>query len=433
MASSLPSEIWETIIDHLYSSKTALLQCSLVCKSWLPACRYHLFASVVLGPENLHGFQSLISSGSCTVRNCVQELFVSFLELSPAASDSPAEVTLADHLSTPKVLKSGHVPNQLRPFSKLTRVSAVILVNGDAFPVQDSTYAPQNVELGLAFAHVTRLRIDAFSFTSFHAFCDLISSFRHLETLHMMDLEWSEEPPEEAFVSGICPAVPKHLHEIHLSRCYSRDIIGWILSEFSVLITVAFLGIVSPSDVNAISRLLQRSGPHLRALQFSFESFDAGGDAEDFFNGVDLSLNTRLRFLQIDGFMLFHSRGASLTTPEHWVLKILSTLQSPSVEEIALEVASNVLCLDEEDLSAVVALDAILSEPKFGKLRTLRFPSNKTEQLQKLRGLMPCTKTKGIIANGSPVYASRIRSKAFDPLPDRDADWERLAAWSFTM
>ena len=41
--SQLPQEMIDMIIDFLYSEEDALAACSLVCRSWLPATRYHLF------------------------------------------------------------------------------------------------------------------------------------------------------------------------------------------------------------------------------------------------------------------------------------------------------------------------------------------------------------------------------------------------------
>ena len=39
----LPNELFDRIIDHLHDSRTILSVCSLVCRSWLPSCRLHLF------------------------------------------------------------------------------------------------------------------------------------------------------------------------------------------------------------------------------------------------------------------------------------------------------------------------------------------------------------------------------------------------------
>lgn len=45
---SFPAELEDMIIDHLKDDKKALANCSLVCQSWRPRSRYHLFSTVSL-------------------------------------------------------------------------------------------------------------------------------------------------------------------------------------------------------------------------------------------------------------------------------------------------------------------------------------------------------------------------------------------------
>jgi hypothetical protein len=49
---TFPSETFDEIIDHLHPDKAALATCALVCRSWLPSSRYHLFAEVNIVLEN---------------------------------------------------------------------------------------------------------------------------------------------------------------------------------------------------------------------------------------------------------------------------------------------------------------------------------------------------------------------------------------------
>jgi hypothetical protein len=43
---NLPLELTDRVIDFLHSDKNALAACSLVCKSWVPASRYHFFGEI---------------------------------------------------------------------------------------------------------------------------------------------------------------------------------------------------------------------------------------------------------------------------------------------------------------------------------------------------------------------------------------------------
>ncbi|KAJ3798938.1 hypothetical protein GGU11DRAFT_779106 [Lentinula aff. detonsa] len=53
----LPNELHELIIDELTYSFPELKSCSLVCKAWLPRCRYHLYRVVRIGPRRVHGIE----------------------------------------------------------------------------------------------------------------------------------------------------------------------------------------------------------------------------------------------------------------------------------------------------------------------------------------------------------------------------------------
>ncbi|KAJ6527266.1 CNH domain-containing protein [Mycena vulgaris] len=50
---TLPTELFERIIDFLHADKTALLTCSIVCRSWFPTSRYHLYALLPVIPVTL--------------------------------------------------------------------------------------------------------------------------------------------------------------------------------------------------------------------------------------------------------------------------------------------------------------------------------------------------------------------------------------------
>lgn len=46
----LPWELTDHILDHHHDDEQTLKACMLVCRAWLPSCRYHLFHSVTLQP-----------------------------------------------------------------------------------------------------------------------------------------------------------------------------------------------------------------------------------------------------------------------------------------------------------------------------------------------------------------------------------------------
>ena len=53
-------EVIDIIIDFLHDDKHELGTCALVCKSWLPASRYHLFRSITIRSHNIGQFVQLM-------------------------------------------------------------------------------------------------------------------------------------------------------------------------------------------------------------------------------------------------------------------------------------------------------------------------------------------------------------------------------------
>ncbi len=63
----LPTELCNLIIDHLHDSKPSLLVCSLVCRAWVPECRFHLFHKVRLDRDKANPFFQLFESPHATI------------------------------------------------------------------------------------------------------------------------------------------------------------------------------------------------------------------------------------------------------------------------------------------------------------------------------------------------------------------------------
>ncbi|KAG6827707.1 hypothetical protein H0H92_010708 [Tricholoma furcatifolium] len=81
---SLPQELVDAIIDELFDDADALLNCSVVCRSWTEACQHHLFHSLTLG-----GSSNVVRFGKtgAHIRVCSDEQqylrFDAFLEQHP--------------------------------------------------------------------------------------------------------------------------------------------------------------------------------------------------------------------------------------------------------------------------------------------------------------------------------------------------------------
>lgn len=101
---ALPQELTDDIIDHLHSDRSSLLNCSLVCKTWTPAARYHLFECTSLSLEHsvlpLREFDECLSNGLITA-SCIKtfKLFGSGISDSDDSVTEIPEAALASVLS----------------------------------------------------------------------------------------------------------------------------------------------------------------------------------------------------------------------------------------------------------------------------------------------------------------------------------------------
>jgi hypothetical protein len=116
----LPAEILDHIVDHLHDTKTALSNCSLVSKSWIPRTRKHLFADI--------GFQVALRMRS-------------WKKTFPDSATSPARYTktlyIGDHVLT---AGDAEVGSLLRDFSCVVHLE--VGDHGSGFDTSKVSFAP---------------------------------------------------------------------------------------------------------------------------------------------------------------------------------------------------------------------------------------------------------------------------------------------------
>lgn len=69
---ALPQEIRDQVIDILHSEERTLAACYLVCSSWTPRSRLHLFHDVVISGQQLESVYQILSSSLCTILNSIR-------------------------------------------------------------------------------------------------------------------------------------------------------------------------------------------------------------------------------------------------------------------------------------------------------------------------------------------------------------------------
>ncbi|KAK0447813.1 uncharacterized protein EV420DRAFT_1246316, partial [Desarmillaria tabescens] len=74
-----PPELCDRIIDFLHRDHKALEACSLVCRAWIPASRFHLFECIhygVLAWSSSRAMVDLLDSSFCTLFKYVREITI---------------------------------------------------------------------------------------------------------------------------------------------------------------------------------------------------------------------------------------------------------------------------------------------------------------------------------------------------------------------
>src|SRR5262245_31431042 len=72
--SLLAQELSDNIIDHLHDDKPTLRRCGLVCRSWLPSSRFHLFSTICLRYYNIGTALTILCAHNSTISPYVRQL-----------------------------------------------------------------------------------------------------------------------------------------------------------------------------------------------------------------------------------------------------------------------------------------------------------------------------------------------------------------------
>ncbi|KIP09924.1 hypothetical protein PHLGIDRAFT_288540 [Phlebiopsis gigantea 11061_1 CR5-6] len=98
IAARLPPELCDMIIDFLYDEKPVLSICTLVCRAWLRAARYHLFDSIYVHCEkNLDAFHDFLAylQSTPSVRAYIKDLCLDGFTEVPEPPDNMESCYLA--------------------------------------------------------------------------------------------------------------------------------------------------------------------------------------------------------------------------------------------------------------------------------------------------------------------------------------------------
>ncbi|KAI3608516.1 hypothetical protein WG66_000947 [Moniliophthora roreri] len=354
MTPILPPEIIVLVAEELSNDFSSLKNVSLVCSTWLPPTRPHLFHSVRVTPPTFPRFLALsshpLSSFSASVK-CIQLDLLNSLESDPANVLGQSISRLAEILDSTVSFRLCNV--------NFVQVETIADVLGN---------------ITAAFRNILQLELDGVSLDSVTQTMWFICAFPRVEKVAVRDLVWNDPSGDNDAHHTF--RIPSTLMELRLERCYKRDIMDCLLLQHPLpIIPRLDVGIVAPEDSWAIGQYIEKVGGHLRDLSLGFHSLDAGGDAEDFYHACDLGLSTGLHSIYFKRFIsLWEYR---LTSAVPWIIRILSRISAPAFETIYFGVhVSHIDQLDPFDLPEDFdweALDHSLSEIRLPNFQSVTF------------------------------------------------------------
>ncbi|KAI0778585.1 hypothetical protein BD413DRAFT_609176 [Trametes elegans] len=334
----VPLELSDYIIDFLHQDASTLSACSLVCRAWTPAARYHLFRTVLLQNEAYTASFHRLLATSPELGSYVRDLTVAKLT-------SPTDIFRLIKPSVP----TDAIP---RPgvFAHVTHIRSLTLAHTDFKCVPDlkAFHHPTLSELSLSYCQ----------FADFADVVDLANAFPHLASLSLAGLTWTHE--ERA------PAVRPLPELAHLAlgrECDSGALYEW-LAAAGVHTSLARLAVrcASEADTDLVGPFLKLAGPALRALALDW-SF-TGDKSITLPESVSLASCTALARLSLE-FPVHYS------TALPWVGALLSTLDdaaAPALRTLALDVR----LLGHVDGLDWAALNAALAAPPCAALEEVR-------------------------------------------------------------
>ena len=252
----LPPELCDYTIDFLHDDSAALKKCSLICKAWLPAARFHLFRKVDIHSQcTCDAFYRLLSRAP-GLGEIVRQVHVSALHLvSPLRSNARTQ-NLQPLVMVPPSLFS-LIPNiQILTMSALTMTAAL------------------HNEWPKSLPSVTQLTLQGCFFDTMGHFIDLFQSFPYLETLALADTRWKSTTTSTSYEP---PMKATPLRDLTLGKGLSISCLADWFAEQQVCLKLTSLAAscASREDVTALAELI------VQATQLEYCEFHWYGFAPD--------------------------------------------------------------------------------------------------------------------------------------------------------
>ncbi|KAJ6548121.1 hypothetical protein DFH09DRAFT_1169827 [Mycena vulgaris] len=301
MQPRIPSETNDIIIDHLHDDVSTLRQCSLVCKDWLPAVRFHIFSVVHLSLYNIDQMLEVVFYPGSPIPQCIRDLHIidgQGREFDPKwVNEKLSLVTL----------------------SSMTCISCLSLEQVDCSGFSGATMAA----LRGVTARVTRLELTYVRFKDLAGCLDFLGAAASLRSLTSWITSFEDETRSPR------PVIPTILPELVELELESDDdpLLDLVCSTSSPPRIRAVSLYLSSDNISAVASSLGRLGSSLTHLHIQSSSFDRTPPDMNA-QGIDLSKNPNLKTI------IFGSNSSQ------WIVKILDTA-APTLERVYMQLPSD--------------------------------------------------------------------------------------------
>lgn len=271
LSTRVAPELQDRILDSLHDSKKDLSTCSIVCKSWLPTCRFHLFSEVIYNPE----FARFLNSSMHALNSIAPYIKQVFMK-GPFSQEDETYIV--------------HSILRLQRVFKLH----IQAFNWESDEASNSTSFISSIPKTI-FSHLlTSLTLRLIIFPSFTVLTALLDAFVVLQELSFFDVTWGTHHILGGNASNQSTVLKQStLKKLCIESCNNRRLLNWLL--YGVMSEATFPNMNDGEQP-------RRSFPHLVALTIH----DILPGEKDILTGFMATLGESLEHLEV-GFLPYKS------------------------------------------------------------------------------------------------------------------------------
>ncbi|KAJ3813038.1 hypothetical protein F5876DRAFT_74299 [Lentinula aff. lateritia] len=373
MASSLPHELIECILENLHHEKSTLINCALIGKAWALSAQRGIFQHIVLQLPNQHheDFEELATA--YTARN---EQLLELFNRNPYLTSCVRTLELKQFSHGSR--RASHSSNRMtyasttRVVEQLSNVKKLTLARCDW-----ETFTP---ELKTAVTDVfktsslTAVSLSHFSITSFNQLASLLSQSSCLSVLKI-DFLHCHNGDAPAPIANCPPRSIQLDQRLHFRFVNMRTFVTWFQQDTCPLeirnlqtLHIHIRHTTAP-DYEDTAFLLQYIGSNLQELELQVPPWNPHSTL------VHLGYTPNLRSVT-----LLRIQQTELHSPVPWILYLFKSIEnSDDCKSILLRHLTIQLDVEYSDEVMIHrwdkwgAVDTLLARPTFASLQTVKF------------------------------------------------------------